>query len=45
MIFTKVFPIVSIWEIREGRTAAVQEVVERVRSYLPSGGAAVERVP
>ncbi len=46
MVFTKVFPIVSIWEIREGRTAAVQEVVERVRSYLPSGGAAtVEGVP
>jgi molybdopterin-containing oxidoreductase family membrane subunit len=46
MIFTKVFPIVSIWEIREGRTAAVQEVVERVRSYLPSGGAAAaEKAP
>ena len=38
MIFTKLFPIVSIWEIREGRSAAVAEVVERVRSYLPSGG-------
>lgn len=35
MVFTKVFPIVSIWEIREGREAAVQEVVERVKSYLP----------
>ncbi len=38
MTFTKLFPIVSIWEIREGREAAVAEVVERVRSYLPSGG-------
>ena len=46
MVFTKVFPIVSIWEIREGRHAAVQEVVERVRSYLPSGGdAATGRAP
>ncbi len=46
MAFTKVFPIVSIWEIREGRHAAVQEVVERVRSYLPSGGdAAAGRAP
>jgi molybdopterin-containing oxidoreductase family membrane subunit len=42
MGFTKVFPIVSIWEIREGRDAAVREVVERVRSYLPSGGGPVE---
>lgn len=37
MGFTKLFPIVSIWEIREGRAEAVKEVVERVRSYLPSG--------
>jgi len=37
MVFTKLFPIVSIWEVREGRGAAVQEVVERVRSYLPPG--------
>jgi Ni/Fe-hydrogenase subunit HybB-like protein len=36
MIFTKLFPIVSIWEIREGREEAVSEVVERVKSYLPS---------
>ncbi len=35
MVFTKLFPIVSIWEIREGREAAVDEVVARVKSYLP----------
>jgi len=35
-IFTKLFPIVSIWEIREGREMAVKEVVERVESYLPA---------
>jgi hypothetical protein len=35
MIFTKLFPIVSIWEIREGRERGVAEVEERVRSYLP----------
>ncbi len=35
MVFTKLFPIVSIWEIREGRGAAVAEVLERVKSYLP----------
>jgi len=34
-IFTKLFPIVSIWEIREGREMSVKEVAERVASYLP----------
>ncbi len=45
MIFTKVFPIVSIWEIREGREAAVLQVVERVRSYLPPAGPAEGSAP
>jgi molybdopterin-containing oxidoreductase family membrane subunit len=44
MIFTKLFPIVSIWEIREGREEAVSLVVARVRSYLPSNGAAAAEV-
>ena len=34
-LFTKVFPIVPIWEIREGREKAVTQVEERIRSYLP----------
>jgi len=34
-VFTKLFPIVSIWEIREGREHSVREVVARVESYLP----------
>jgi len=34
-LFTKVFPIVPIWEIREGREKAVTQVGERIRSYLP----------
>lgn len=34
-IFTKFFPIISIWEIKEGREKAVFEVEERVKSYLP----------
>ena len=34
-VFTKLFPIVSIWEIREGREHAVREVTARVESYLP----------
>ena len=35
MLFTKFFPIVSIWEVQEGREQAVPEVVTRVRSYMP----------
>ncbi len=34
-LFTKVFPIVSIWEIREGREKALAEVEERIKTYLP----------
>jgi molybdopterin-containing oxidoreductase family membrane subunit len=36
MLFTKFFPIVSIWEVREGREKALDEVAERVRSYMPA---------
>ena len=35
MLFTKFFPIVSIWEVQEGREVALEEVAERVKSYLP----------
>ncbi len=34
-LFTKLFPIVSVWEIREGRAKAIPEVEERIRSYMP----------
>ena len=36
MLFTKFFPIVSLWEIKEGRAVGVHETTERVKSYLPS---------
>ncbi len=35
MLFTRFFPIVSIWEVQEGREQALPEVVARVRSYMP----------
>jgi hypothetical protein len=38
MCFTKVFPIVSIWEVREGREKGLAEAQERIESYLPGGG-------
>lgn len=37
-LFTKLFPIVSIWEIQEGREVAVKEVEARIQSYLPEAG-------
>jgi molybdopterin-containing oxidoreductase family membrane subunit len=35
-VFTKLFPIVSIWEIHEGREKSVEQVSARVESYLPA---------
>ena len=35
MLFAKFFPLISIWEIREGRETSVKEVAKRLRSYLP----------
>lgn len=34
-IFSKLFPIVSVWEIREGREQGFNEAVERIKGYLP----------
>ena len=35
MLFTRFFPIVSIWEVWEGRETALPEAIERIRSYMP----------
>jgi Ni/Fe-hydrogenase subunit HybB-like protein len=35
LLFSRFFPIISIWEIREGKAVGLKEVEERVRSYLP----------
>ncbi|MBI2191667.1 MAG: polysulfide reductase NrfD [Planctomycetes bacterium] len=35
MIFTKVFPVVSLWEIQEGMETAIPDVTERYKSYMP----------
>jgi Ni/Fe-hydrogenase subunit HybB-like protein len=35
VVFSRFFPLISIWEIREGRKEAVAETVERVEEYLP----------
>jgi Ni/Fe-hydrogenase subunit HybB-like protein len=35
MVATKFFPIVSVWEIKEGREQSVRDVAQRVGGYLP----------
>ena len=39
VLFTKLFPIVSIWEVQEGREKSIAEVTERLKAYLPASGA------
>ena len=34
-IFAKFFPIISLWEIEEGRNEGIKEVEKRIHSYLP----------
>jgi molybdopterin-containing oxidoreductase family membrane subunit len=38
-LFTKVFPIVPVWEVREGREKASATVAARIESYMPESGA------
>ncbi|MBI5504280.1 MAG: polysulfide reductase NrfD [Deltaproteobacteria bacterium] len=35
VLFTRFFPIVSIWEIQEGRMNARKDTLERIESYMP----------
>ncbi|MBI4349942.1 MAG: polysulfide reductase NrfD [Elusimicrobia bacterium] len=35
-LFTRFFPIVSIWEVREGKELAEAQVSARIRTYFPS---------
>ncbi len=35
LIFSKFFPLISAWEIEEGRKEGLKEVEERIHSYLP----------
>ena len=44
-IFAKFFPMVSIWEVREGREViAKHEVEEQLREYLPDAAPKKEPV-
>jgi molybdopterin-containing oxidoreductase family membrane subunit len=35
VLFAKFFPLISVWEIQEGRESSIKEVAHRLRSYLP----------
>jgi hypothetical protein len=35
LLFAKYFPLISIWEIEEGRETSISEVAHRLKSYLP----------
>jgi molybdopterin-containing oxidoreductase family membrane subunit len=43
VLFTKLFPVVAVWEMHEARHQSVPEAVERVRSYMP--GATASSLP
>jgi molybdopterin-containing oxidoreductase family membrane subunit len=38
MLFARFFPVISVWEIEEGRDESVKLVAERVTSYQPDTG-------
>jgi len=42
VLFSKFFPIVSIWEIKEGREKKREDIIDYVRERLPDRGAELE---
>jgi molybdopterin-containing oxidoreductase family membrane subunit len=38
MLFTKFFPIISLWEVKEGIEEAIPEATERLQGYMPELG-------
>ena len=34
-LFTKLFPVVAVWEMHEARQQSIPETMERMRSYMP----------
>ena len=44
MVFTKIFPIISVLEIKEGKEEAVADFRERIKSYFPEDGSELEDV-
>ncbi|RMF07433.1 MAG: polysulfide reductase [Candidatus Neomarinimicrobiota bacterium] len=44
LLFSKLFPLISIWEIKEGRAEGLEAVHQRLESYLPDTPAVQEGV-
>ena len=42
VLFSKFFPVISMWEIEEGRKEGVEDVEKRIHSYLPGPEGATE---
>jgi hypothetical protein len=36
LIFSKFFPVISAWEIEEGRNEGAEATRERIASYMPA---------
>jgi Ni/Fe-hydrogenase subunit HybB-like protein len=36
VLFSRFFPLICVWEMKEGREKALEETVARVKSYLPN---------
>lgn len=45
VIFARFFPLISVWEIQEGRKLSVAETTERLEGYLPDPVATAEARP
>jgi molybdopterin-containing oxidoreductase family membrane subunit len=45
LLFARLFPIVSIWEVEEGREEAAEKGAERVQSYFPKARSVVHKRP
>lgn len=35
VLFARIFPVVSIWEVKEGRDEGIEETMQRLESYQP----------
>jgi len=35
VLFSRFFPLISVWEIKEGRDHSIRQVSERLKTYLP----------
>ncbi len=44
LMFAKYFPLISVWEIQEGRESSIKDVAERLQTYLPDAEVVPEKI-